>query len=90
MKQCSHLPRPLPACLLAWLCACALVTSAGAQERLRTTQDENFRQTAGAQGRLLSRVTAGTALIADAREGGWVHVTLDGWILARSVPATSE
>ena len=63
----------------------AAALPAAAQNSYRVTTDENFRQEPGPQGRLLSRVNAGTILAGDETRDGWVRVTLTGWIWERSV-----
>jgi len=62
--------------------------SAAGQERYRVSVMENFRQEAGADGRLLARVNPGTVVTGGASREGFVEVTLEGWISERSVRAS--
>lgn len=87
-KQCSHGSRGLPAWRSAALVAglvFVLPSSAAPQSRYRVSTEENFRQEAGPDGRVLGRVSRGTVVTGGASRDGWVEVTLDGWIWERSV-----
>jgi hypothetical protein len=63
---------------------------ASGQTRYRAKQAENFRQQPGPDQRVLASVYQGTALTAGQTKDGWVAVTLDGWIWARSVASTTR
>jgi hypothetical protein len=90
-KQCSRRASGLPAWPRAARLAGLLVlipASTAAQERYRVSVMENFRQEAGADGRLLARVNAGTVVTGGASREGFVEVTLAGWIWEQSVRAS--
>lgn len=91
MRQSSHLPRVLPACALAVLVALALHHSPlAAQAQYRVARTENFRRDNQPDAPLLGTVSEGVALPGDSTDNGWVRVTLEGWIWARSVDPTSR
>ena len=58
---------------------------AAAQDRYRTARAENFRAEPDPNGPLLATVQEGSDLAGGSRRGGWVEITLEGWIWARSV-----
>jgi hypothetical protein len=90
-KQCSRRTPGLPAWPRAARLAGLLVlipASAAAQERYRVSVTENFRQEAGADGRLLARVNPGAVVTGGARREGFVEVTLEGWVWEQSVRAS--
>jgi hypothetical protein len=87
-KQCSRRTPELPAWPRAARIAGLLIlipASAAAQERFRVSVMENFRQEAGADGRLLARVSAGAVVTGGVSRDGFVEVTLEGWIWEQSV-----
>lgn len=84
MNQCSQLFTTLPACLAAAVLL-TVVPDLDAQVRYRVDRNENFRQEPGPQARLLATVNAGTEVVGGTARDGWVEVTLEGWIWARSV-----
>jgi hypothetical protein len=61
-----------------------------AQARYRAKQAENFRQQPGPDQKVLASVYQGTELAGGQTRDGWIEVTLDGWIWARSVGATTR
>lgn len=63
----------------------AAALPAAAQDRWRAIRGENFRAEADPQAALLATVAEGIELRGGARQGGWIEVTLEGWIWARSV-----
>lgn len=75
----------LPPWLGIVLALTTAVMPAAAQERYRVVRGENFRAEADPQAALLATVAEGSELPGGARQGGWVEVTLEGWIWARSV-----
>jgi hypothetical protein len=75
-------------CSLALCFALALPLSLDAQERMRVTVTENFRQEGSTDGRLLARINPGTVVTAGGTRDGWVQVTLEGWVIERSVRAS--
>ena len=85
MKESSRTLALLPPWLL--LVAGAVVPAAPAhtQERYRATRTENFRAEPDPNGPLLATVQEGGELAGGSRRGGWVEITLEGWIWARSV-----
>ncbi len=86
MKECSYLPRALPASLaLVAVLSVAGSRPAPAQERYRAARAENFRLDPQATGRLLARVSRGTQLIVRDERSNWMQVTLEGWIWSQSV-----
>lgn len=91
MTQFSLLGSALPAWvfLLAWA-AIAPQSELGAQTRYRVTQDENFRQQPGIQGRLLGRILQGTEVRGGNARDGWVEVVLEGFIWGGSVGSTDR
>ena len=82
--QSSRRFRALPVVL--WL---AFPLPLGAQARYRVTSDGAwFYQEAG--GKRLARLARGAVLMAGDAQGDWQGVTLEGWIFATSVGATSR
>jgi len=55
------------------------------QQRLRVIRQENFRQEASTQGRLLASVPAGVEVLGGLAQNGWIPVSLEGWIWGASV-----
>jgi hypothetical protein len=98
MTQCSHRPYGLPACLLvlvfgfAALPNTATVPAASQEQRYRVVRQEDFRQEAGAQGRVLASVGPGVEVLRGngAVRDGWIPVALDGWIWSGSVGKTNR
>jgi hypothetical protein len=75
---------------LALALLAALPASVGAQARYRAKQAENFRQQPGPDQKVLASVYQGSELTGGQTKDGWVEVTLDGWIWARSVGSTTR
>lgn len=78
---------PTRALLLA---LCILPAAAGAQDRARVNTEENFRLEPRGDATVLARVRPGTAVVLGSSRDGWNEVTLEGWIWARSVRASSN
>jgi hypothetical protein len=78
-----------PARWVFWGALFLLTTPLVGQTRYRVESEENFRQEPGPQGRLLGRVSQGTALPGGETRDGFVEVTLEGWIWERSVRANA-
>jgi hypothetical protein len=70
------------------LALCAL--PAAAQARYRTTRTDAFRQQPGADQKVLASIARGTLLAGGRTQDGWIEVTLEGWIWARSVARTTR
>lgn len=68
----------------------AFPAAAHAQARSRTTRDENFRQLPAPDAKLLGTVLEGAELATGDTRDGWLEVTLEGWIWARSVGPTDR
>jgi hypothetical protein len=83
-KQCSW------SAALALALLAALPAHAAAQARYRARQAGDFRQQPGPDQKLLASVYQGTELAGGQTKDGWIEVTLDGWIWARSVGATTR
>ncbi len=86
MKQSTHLPAGLPACLLAAAFVAILSPQAvAAQDLYRVMQQENFRREPGPDGRLLASVNEGAELAGRPSRDGWVEISLEGWIWRESL-----
>lgn len=67
----------------------AFPTPGVAQEaRVETRVEENFRREA--QGQILARIEAGTALAARTEDGPWTEAALDGWVWTASLQETTR
>lgn len=89
MRQSTHLPIPQPAFARARVIAVAALTlctgAASAQQSYRVRRAENFRKDAVPNAVLLASVPEGTVLQGGEIRGGWVAITLEGWIWAQSI-----
>ncbi|HET8622191.1 MAG TPA: SH3 domain-containing protein [Gemmatimonadales bacterium] len=83
--QSSPALRRLPACALTGWLALAGLTSGPlhAQDDARATRDAPFARSA--DGRVLGTLRSGADVTVRGARGGWVEVTLSGWIFERSV-----
>ncbi len=93
MAQSSSVRATLPACSAALLAAGLLAGLPGrapAQARYRATRAENFRQQPGPDQKVLGSVYQGTEVTAGQTKGGWVEITLEGWVWGRSVGPTTR
>jgi hypothetical protein len=61
-----------------------------AQDRYRVITTENFRREPTGRATRLATVNAGSEVAADSVFGRWVHVTLEGWMWARSLDSTER
>src|SRR6185503_21189209 len=89
MTQCSHRSRGLPACVFLTLSLRVLPLSAQ-EQRYQVVRQEDFRQEAGGQGRVLASVPAGVRVTGSVVRDGWVQVSLEGWIWGASVGRTDR
>lgn len=60
------------------------------QQTYRVRQAENFRKDPAPDGVVLAVVNEGTVLTGGAVQDGWVELTLEGWIWARSTTPTAR
>ena len=85
-------PQSSPA--LRWLPACVLVLGslapvpASGQERQRTTVEAEIAKAPGEQ--MLGRLAAGATVTTGKSDREWTQVTLDGWIISRSLMAVQR
>ncbi|MEE8250720.1 MAG: SH3 domain-containing protein [Gemmatimonadales bacterium] len=61
-----------------------------AQDAYSVVRTDNFRQRPDLGSPVLATVQANTVLEAGGREGGWIQVTLDGWIWALSIARVND
>jgi hypothetical protein len=86
MTQCSRRPRRLPAFLATLVFLGAPFHSLAAQDqRYRVARQEDFRQEAGPQGRVLASVPAGVQVTGGPPVNGWIEISLEGMIWGGSV-----
>jgi hypothetical protein len=91
MTQCSHRPGGLPACLVQLIFLGLAVHPLAAQDQhYRVVRQDNFRQEAGTQGRLLASVPVGVQVAGGLARDGWIQVSLEGWIWGASVGRTDR
>ncbi|HEU5170355.1 MAG TPA: hypothetical protein VFU46_07450, partial [Gemmatimonadales bacterium] len=65
---------------MVWL---VLAPAASAQDDVRLTRDAPFAR--GADGKVLGTLRTGAEVTAGPTRGGWIQVTLEGWIISGSV-----
>ncbi len=94
MSQSTYLPVHLPAWWRALRLTISILVVAAApalgQQTYRVRRAENFRRDPSPNGVLLAAVSEGSMLTGGALQGGWVQVTLEGWIWARSTAPTTR
>ncbi|MEE8131091.1 MAG: hypothetical protein V3T48_12420, partial [Vicinamibacterales bacterium] len=91
MRQSSHQLSGLPVCFAAFLLAFGpWAPHVAAQQVYRVMRAENFRREPSSSAVMLAAVVDGVQMSGDTTRDGWVRVTLDGWVWARSLEPTTR
>ncbi len=88
--QSSRVRTGLPALLAALCLLLGRPIQLRAQDAYSPVRPENFRQRPDPGSPVLATVQANTVLAGGGREGGWIQVTLDGWIWALSIARVND
>lgn len=89
--QSSRLKIYLPAWLVPVLASVVMAApSLDAQQAYRVRRSENFRQRPDPTSPILAIVTPNLVLRGSRVDGGWIEVTLEGWIWARSIARVND
>ena len=91
MTQSSHELSGLPVCFAAFLLAIGpWAPHVAAQQVYRVLRAENFRRQPAPSAAMLAAVVDGVQMNGDMTRDGWVRVTLEGWVWARSLQPTTR
>ncbi len=91
MRQSSHQLSGLPVCFAAFLLAFGpWAPHVAAQQVYRVMQAENFRREPAPSAAMLAAVVDGVQMNGDTTRDGWVRMTLEGWVWARSLQPTTR